>query len=227
MNFSDWQTIFSKYGILGVIFIGVLAIAIYKPDWYKKLFKLFKLSKKDKSVISESQISNHLIFVHIDFWLYHKIPTFNFKTKFRTKVFRDYLSIYLKIYKTNIESFVNDKHFQNWDNSEFWKNFLDLLNSIGEEYESEMQREGIPALIIEKMKVKNNDSVTLMINLIKGVSGSEFYESEKNFLKVFSILNIILPILENTILHSDEVCNSINGDLSGLIYKGETEPQTH
>ena len=222
MNFSDWQTIFSKYGIIGVIFMCFIAIVIYRPNWYKKIFDFFK--KKDKSAISESQISNHLIFTHIDFWLFHKVPTFNFKSKFRTKVFRDYLTIYLRVYKTNMEEFVKNKQFEKWDNSEFWKNLLDLLIIISEKYEAEMNREGIPPLIVEKMRVKNNDSVTLMVNLIKGVSGSEFYDSEKNFLRVFSILNIILPVLENTILHSDEVCNGINGDLGGLTYKGETEP---
>ena len=65
-------------------------------------------------------------------------------------------------------------------------------------------------------KSKNNDTITLTIDLIESISNSQFYESEKNLLKMYSILNIILSILENTISNSQSVCNSINGQLKGL-----------
>jgi hypothetical protein len=51
--------------------------------------------------------------------------------------------------------------------------------------------------------------------LIEGICNSQFYESEKNYLKVYSILNIILSILENTISNSEQTCNGINGQLKG------------
>ncbi len=73
-----------------------------------------------------------------------------------------------------------------------------------------------PKIVIEKMMVRNNDTITLIIDLIEGICNSHFYESENNYLKVYSILNIILSVLENTIQNSDSVCNSINGALSGL-----------
>jgi len=66
------------------------------------------------------------------------------------------------------------------------------------------------------MKAKNNDTIQLTIDLISNVSNSQFYESDDNLLKVYSILNIILSVLENTISNSEFVCNSINGQLSGL-----------
>jgi hypothetical protein len=77
---------------------------------------------------------------------------------------------------------------------------------------------GIPKIIIEKMKVKNNEMINLIIDLIEGISNSSFYDSENNLLKVYSILNIILSILENTISSSDSICNSINGQLKGLTF---------
>ena len=67
-----------------------------------------------------------------------------------------------------------------------------------------------------KMKAKNNDTITLTIDLIESISNSQFYESDKNFLKMYSILNIILSVLENLISSSENVCNSINGQLKGL-----------
>ena len=80
------------------------------------------------------------------------------------------------------------------------------------------------ALKIEKMKTKNNDTITLTIDLIEGICNSQFYDSENNYLKVYSILNILLSVLENTISHSEGVCNSINGALKGLSFEGKIEP---
>ena len=63
-----------------------------------------------------------------------------------------------------------------------------------------------------------------LLDLIEGICNSRFYDSEKNFLKVYSILNILLSVLENTISNSESVCNSINGALKGLKFDGKVEP---
>ena len=86
---------------------------------------------------------------------------------------------------------------------------------------------GIPALVIEKMKVRNNDYGQLIRNLAKGISESEFYESDKNRLKMYSILNVIYPIIEGSIFQSEDVCTVLNGELTGKTYKGETEIKMH
>ncbi len=110
------------------------------------------------------------------------------------------------------------------DESKIWKALLDLINKIIYDYEKEMEEAGLPKIVIEKMKAKNNDTITLTIDLIEGVCNSQFYTSDKNFLKVYSILNILLSVLENTISNSEGICNSINGQLKGLKYDGKIEP---
>jgi len=64
--------------------------------------------------------------------------------------------------------------------------------------------------------------------LIGGICNSSFYNSDNNLLKVYSILNIVLSILENTISNSESICNSINGQLAGLSFSDNgrivTEP---
>ena len=174
--------------------------------------------------ITESDILNHDIFNYIDFWLYSKIPTIQFSTEYRTEVFRKYLTIYLKKHKENIHKYITSKNFQEMDDNEIWKSILDLINRIIYDYEKEMMEVGIPDIVIQKMKVKNNDTVTLTIDLIEGICTSNFYKSDKNLLKVYSILNILLSILQNTIFSSESTCNSINGALQGLTFNGKTEP---
>jgi nitrogen fixation protein len=142
--------------------------------------------------------------------MYSKVPTFQFSTSYRTIVFRKYLTIFLKQNKDILKVYVNKKDFEKMESSELWASLLSLINDIIYNYEKEMEKAGIPKVIIEKMKVKNNDTISLTIDLIEGICNSEFYQSDKNLLKIYSILNIMLSILENTISNSDSICNGIN-----------------
>ncbi len=239
MTITEISSMLEKYGIKGTIFMVIifLLVTMIKSNWFSnflskvsdKLVERFMRSKtKDVSAnvkhITESDITNHDIFNYIDFWMYSKVPTIQFSTEYRTVVFRKYLTLYLKSYKRKIQDFVNSKDYQQMDHAKVWRALLDLINQIVYDYEKEMTEAGIPKIIINKMKAKNNDTITLTIDLIEGICNSQFYDSDKNFLKVYSILNILLSVLENTISNSESICNSINGQLKGLTFEGKTEP---
>lgn len=239
MGISDITSLIDKYGIKGAIFVMVLflLIALFKSKWFGNLLSKTSdrfierfMRNKTKNIesqvrnINDSDISNHDIFNYIDFWMYSKVPTFQFSTEYRTAVFRRYLAIYLKSYKSNISKFIVNKEYQEMDEAKLSTTLLNLINRIVYDYEREMEESGIPKVVIEKMKVKNNDTITLIIDLIEGICSSQFYSSDKNYLKVYSILNILLSVLENTISNSESVCNSINGQLKGLTFDGKKEP---
>lgn len=199
--------IVTKNGVLGKVFSTVFEKYV---DYFIK-----KKSKTDIAAVSLNEVLNHDIFSYIDFWKYSKVPTLKFSTEFRTVVFRKYLTIYLKAHKEKIQQYINSKSYINMTESELWKSLLTLMNDIVYSYETELTSVGIPKVVVEKMKVRNNDIITLTINLIENVCNSQFYKSENNLLKIYSVLNIILSILENTIQNSEAVCNSINGELRG------------
>jgi hypothetical protein len=233
MEIIDITKLIETYGIKGTIFIVILYLifTLIKGKWMSKLFskvsdffieRFMKNKSNDLNIvrsITDSDITNHDIFNYIDFWTYSKVPTFQFSTEYRTAVFRKYLTIYLKSYKKNISDFTNSKEYQEMDEAKLHTTLLNLINRVVYDYERESQEFGIPKIVIDKMKLKNNDTITLTLDLIEGVCNSQFYKSEKNFLKVYSILNILLSVLENTISNSESVCNSINGQLKGLSFK--------
>ena len=194
----------AKYGWKGMALAIVLIIlwnflkSKYVMDlWGKFTDKVVVFFLKNKvkelptKVISESDITNHDIFNYIDFWTYSKVPTFQFSSEYRTFVFKKYLSIFLKCYKKDLSEFVNAKDYQTMDQSELWRSLLNIINKIVYDYERECEEAGVPKIIIMKMKAKNNDTIQLTIDLIEGITNSQFYESEKNLLKMYSILNII------------------------------------
>jgi hypothetical protein len=237
MELKDILEALKQYGIGGTL-IGCLILALWllvKSTWFTNLMtkisdKVIESFMKKKTedpkvkVIDEADILNHDIFNYIDFWMYSKVPTFQFSTEYRTVVFRKYLTIFLKKHKENIRKYVDKKEFEKMGEAELWTSLLSLINDIIYDYEREMELAGIPKVIIEKMKVKNNDTISLTIDLIEGICNSQFYSSDRNLLKIYSILNIMLSILENTIFNSDHICNSINGQLKGMGMDGKTEP---
>ena len=243
MSLTEVISFLEKHGLKGGIILSIILIllALLKSKWFGEIlsstldsfvekFMKNKVKEVELSIkpITESDIINHDIFNYIDFWMYSKIPTFQFSTEYRTVVFRKYLTIYLKSYKKNISNLINIKDYQSWDDAKIRKGLLNLINTIVYDYEREMIDLQIPKIIIDKMKSKNNDTITLTIDLIEGICSSRFYDSDKNLLKIYSILNILLSVLENTISNSESICNSINGQLKGLSFreggKDFTEP---
>lgn len=229
MGTEEIYKMFIEHGFAGLIvaFIVLILTSIIKSkwfgDWWTKFtdkFILFFMKNKVKEIhikeIAESDIINHDIFNYIDFWTYSKVPTFQFSTEYRTVIFKKYLTFFLRSYKKSLQDFVKNTEYQTMDQSQLWKSLLNLINKTVWNYETECEENGIPKIVILKMKSKNNDTITLTIDLIESISNSQFYESDKNLLKMYSILNILLSILENTISNSQSICNSINGQLKGL-----------
>jgi len=229
----DYSDLIAKYGFWGVALVIVLFFggslissikwsSIFSSIWTKisdKFIEIFlrtKVKKDTLKSITESDIINHDIFNYIDFWTYSKIPTFQFSSEYRSVVFKKYLTIYLKNYKSELFTFIQSGEYKEMDQSQIWRSSINLINKIVSNYEAEMKENRIPDVIILKMKTKNNDTITLFLDLIEGVCNSSFYTSDKNYLKIYSILNILLSILENTITNSEGVCNNINGQLKGL-----------
>ena len=237
MEFVDLFDSFGNFGI-GSIVASTLALIVWIIDktiglpgiitriFYKILDSFLKdkiKNIKEISTIKETDVINHDIFNYIDYWIYSKVPTIQYSTEYRTVVFRKYLKIFLQKHKSNLQTWVQDKSFEEMDNSQLWNSLLSLINNIIYDYEVEMELNGIPKIIIEKMKVKNNETISLTIDLLESVCSSQFYDSEKNLLKVYSILNILLSVLEHTISSSANICNLINGQLKGLSMDGKTE----
>lgn len=224
---------FDKYGFWGAAIsaIIIILVALIKSEWFKKVYtyvadalveRFMKEKTKDSkatlaSKITETDITSHEIFNYINLWKFSIVPALVLSTDYRTAVFRKYLTIYLACYKENMKKFISSD-YKSMGPSEIKGAFLDMINHSVFDYERQMLEAGIPQVVISKMKAKNNDTIALTIDLIEGICSSNFYESEGNYLKVYSIFNIILSILDNMLANSERVCNSINGELAGLSF---------
>lgn len=206
-------------------------------DWIsnKKTNKESEPSNIDKSnkenpigySIKETDIMNHDLFSYVDFWLYSQIPTINLRTQYRTAVFRKYLNIYYKTYRDSIREYVMDGSYKEKDSAELRRSLLYLITNIIRIMEIEMKECGIPDVVIMKMKNALGDRISLTVDLINSICDSSFYDGDGNYLKIYSFLNIVHSILDNTITNVDGVCNNINGEMVGLSMDGFVEPKGH
>ncbi len=235
--------LFDKYGTKTafLILLSFLIIILFKSKVLGEVIKNFtdkwigKLFNKNKAIdttsvkilFKESDLINHEIFNYIDFWLYSSIPTLKFKTEYRTVVFRKYLSVYFNQYKDSLFLFINSGEYKELDNNKLKSTLYTLFNDIVTKYENSMRQAGIPDAVISKMKTKNNETYQLLLELVNSVCDNHFYDTDKNMLKIFTILNILNATLEYTINISSEVCNNINGELSGKQFDGVIEPNKH
>jgi len=194
-------------------------------DVYYKVRRTKNVPKKVKNeLVTSSDINNHDLFNYIDFWLYNQIPSITLKTKYRTLVFRKYLHFYFKAYKDTIQEFISGEEYKNMSSKYLKKKLLNLITSTTIKMEAQMREHDIPEVIIIKMKNVLNNRLNLTRDLIEQISDSTFYDSQNNLLKIYSFLNIIHSILDNTISNIEPVCNNINGELGGLSIDGITEP---
>lgn len=222
-----------KTGLFLIISTTILALLKSKilgellkkhiDKWIENVFRKNK-DNANRVVFKDSDVLNHEIFNYIDFWLYSSIPTLKFKTDYRTAVFRKYLFVYYKQHRDSIHLFVNDGKYKDMDNATLKSNMYSLFGDIVFSYESKMKNEKLPDAVIAKMKLKNNETYALLLELVNSVCDNHFYDTDKNMLKMFTILNILNATLEYTINVATEVCDNINGELSGKEFDGFTEP---
>lgn len=223
-NYEQIIDAFNKWGIKGAlvtivsivvfIFIKSEAASAFLGKIFDKLItKAFGGKKKEEVLLKETDISKHEIFNYIDFWIYSSIPTLVLKTEYRTVVFRKYLIIYFRHYSESLHHFIASAKYKECSNLELKGEIFNILHEIMRDYEREMISAGLPEIVINKMKVKNNETFHLTLELINSVCDSPFYNTDRNLLKVFTIMNILLSTLEYTMSITEDICNSINGEL--------------
>jgi len=229
MDYIDFFIKFKEIIGLGATILTASIIAFLRSKMFQpfmnSVVRFFsKKKKRNNKEITDSDVKNHDMFNYIDFWVYNQIPSLTFGTDYRTVVFRKYLQIYFRTYKSEIKKFINEKDYKKMDNSEIKKNLLTLHTDIIKKMEDTMRENNIPNIIVVKMKNTLIEKMDLTMDLIISISESNFYNSGDNLLKMYSFLNIIHSVLDNTISNIEKVINEINGELSGLSMDGYVEP---
>jgi hypothetical protein len=219
--------------LIGLIFA---AFTLSKSKWFLALLAkltdgLLDILMKSRvgnvpvgQVLSSSALVHNTLFSSVDYWVSSVVPSMEFSTSYRNIVFKKYLTLYLTSYKEVISDFVYTEGYVNMDSDEFEQSLRGLINKVVVESDKKMSSAKIPDVVVNKMKAENEKILSLTLDFVGAVSRSKNQVDEKNIAKMQTFLTLINYLLQTIVDGSVGVCNSINGQLSGLSMDGETEP---
>lgn len=128
----------------------------------------------------------------------------------RTMIFRDMLDIKFRIWSEYILKVVSQKHCKKDD-------ILNAIDKLVDDYNKERIVSDIPKIVASKFNEWHKEHAKILIQAIHDVCDSKNFNSEKE--KLNAILYMHLNLLSITRVDAEKTLWSLNGEISGLVYK--------
>lgn len=165
--------------------------------------------------------SLHVYFNKVDGIIETKLPITTIGGPARTEIFRDILTIFYKTAKDVIRDFLDkDITMQN-----FLTENYKAANQIISESNKRMREAGIPEVVIIKFNQWNNDRHEYILSTISDVDSCDVFSTVVE--KQHSILDLYTNSSYFVLIDAERTLKSLNGDLTGTIYKGKVVENLH
>ena len=184
--------------------------------------------KKDEEALEHMELGSlqalkqmHPYFGKVDSLIKVKLPLTKIGGPVRTLIFRDVLEIFYNCGKAvNIE--LLEKHITA---ENFLSTNLTGLTEIVERSAAEMRKSGIPPVVIEKFWEWNMKRHEYVMATISDIDSSNVFNTVLE--KQYAILNLYQSASYFVLLDAENTLKSLNGDLTGTIYKGQEVESLH
>jgi len=203
-----WLTAnFGKFGVLLVILVAI----VVKYDKY--------LLTKLRKYFGKGMLPKDILKAKLSYWLNFKIPNMHMQDKARKLIFRDLLTIRFKSLENSVGMLETKSGFSKLSGQELYKNFLDCMAQTNQTFKKEVEIAGIPEIV--RIKYEEWTARTMEYLLISGqmVLQSNIYDSNEE--KVQALYMLITSLLEITIAEAEYTLDTLNGELTGLEYRGQ------
>lgn len=193
----------------------------------KRWFDKRRENKKNRSLLAQPSLSDHHIFSRIDSLRNHVLYSFTLLNKGKEEVFKDILINNLEIWSTALAEVCEqvDNNLID-DSNELYNIHTDLLNScvnklssyyMTNKYNHEEQR--VLSIVMTKFSKWHYKRIERMTGSMDTICNSIFYSDVRT--KAAVILDTYTAEFNNIIQDAQMTLNEINGDLSGLTFKGQ------
>lgn len=209
--------------ILKEIIIGITAILVATLPG---ILAYYLAKKRDSRLEKEIRTENHPIFNRLDFNKNIIISGFSLENKGKEKVFKDILLKHMEIYKVNLKTLSGQIGNAEISQEQIFNFTLNSLNNIiyslnnfykvEDEYTS--QEKKVLKIVMDKYSLWNLDREQMFITRMQEICASNVYQN--NNLKAYLVLDTFLYMINDTINDASRTLNNINGDLTGLKFKG-------
>jgi len=201
--------IFTNLGIaavVGFILLYLIATRIsVLQEMYNRLVTKFK--------IKDGYLPSKMLKYKLTYWRDFKIDTIKLNDPGRQAIFRDLLHIKFRIFSNNIFQLKNvDKYSEDELLEQIYECFKDMNEQFG------IQTTVIPEIVVNKFIEWNKPTVNFVMLNVESICRSPIYNSNRERLEAIYALYTVM--LETTILEAERSLNELNGELSGVEYKG-------
>ena len=205
-----------QYGFM-TVFAGATLFLLIK-------FGLLKYKKIAQDYI-EGDVAdpiNHIFFQKIDYLITYKIPQITLKYKDkecfgRTLIFQEMLKTKFVVWKSYIKT-ICEKDWKQMSNDEIRTTFLKALVELVHDYETQWEKDGIPKIVITKFHKWHDNHAQMLMESIENISRGTSFGSKKEIMNAILEVNNTMLIL--TILDAEKTLGEMDGELSGLTFKG-------
>jgi len=211
-----------NYGWTALFFL-VVAFMLFKylskliPAWNKR-----DDERTDKfAEEAHNQLLNHQFFTNLQFKLNNEIPSLVLDTNcpVRQKLFRKLLELKLESIQEAVGIIV--AHDMEKMNSSQWAAYvISEIHNGDKLLEEHSMREGIPNIVVSKFMVWQMRTIELLISYVNDLAIATVYAS--NAARVNTLLYLLGLQLITIIGDAEKTLSDLNGELTGLVYNGET-----
>lgn len=220
--FKEIFNLIADYGWPAIIPIIIIFIfwRLISAFFKNKLstFNFFHFFKKKET---NNDLKFHSFFNNAEYRMLVEIPSLDlFNNKpVRQKIFKDLLYIECKaIYDTCYD--IAKLDMSSWSDSQWSIEISKKVNEILTIFIKKSREEGIPDLVIERYNKWHNGSFELLFNYINLLGSESIYTN--NIMRTNTFFLIMNLLLITTIADAERSLKELNGEISGLKYKGKT-----
>ncbi len=210
------EQIFNIYGIYGVSAFLVIVLLVKYHKQIKSAFKGIFNNQMNAILYSPKAILKS----KLTYWRDFKIDSLEMAEYGRTKIFRDLLHHKFDAYDRKLTTIENSDGFAKLSRRELFSSFVTYMHDIVDDYEINAKADGIPSVVIAKYKQWHSKSLDFTLKSAELITQSPIYNTNEDIMSAIYLLNISL--LELTIAEAEKTLSDLNGELTGVVYKGYT-----
>lgn len=187
-------------------------------------FALLKYQKMERDMLEQNVADpkKHVFFQKVEYILRYKLPEIELKFKGqicqgRTAMFRDMLKIQFEAWKRSI-TVVSAMDYESLSKVDIRQAFTEATLNLVSDYESTWEQYAIPRVVIEKFHKWHDNHAQMLLEAIESITGGNCFSSPREIMNAILEMNTMMLLL--TILDAEKTLGDLNGELSGLEYKG-------
>ena len=218
--FNSIVEAFTEYGWLGLLILVVaLTLSRFLASRMKKWSD--ETTNLDEDEIEKENLKYNRFFVTAKRKLSVEIPMLSIDPDkpVRQRLFRDLLYINILSFYEGLQEMI-EKDMSSWSSNDWANAFTQKMQEITKSFNDRCEREGMPDIVVKKFCLWHSTTMDLLYEQIHVLGHSSVFKD--NLSKTTTFLLLMNVTLSTTVGDAERTLSELNGEITGLEYKGET-----